>query len=217
MSYSLRLKDQPVSERPRERLVEHGADALSHAELIAILLRTGLKGANAVEIGRQLMQKYGTLQVLAQASVEDLQSVKGIGRDKAVTLMAAFALARKMAGELRHEGPVLDTPEAIMNLLREDNRLRQVETFQIILLNTRRRLIRVEEIADGTLDTILVHPREVFKAAIAANAAAVVLAHNLCVVAHKLCYVQRRVMCSHWSAELTLMRVLNGKDYCATN
>jgi DNA repair protein RadC len=151
---------------------------LSHAELIAILLRTGLKGANAVEIGRQLMQKYGTLQALAQASVEDLQSVKGIGRDKAVTLMAAFALARKMAGELRHEGPVLDTPEAIVDLLREDNRLRQVETFQIILLNTRRRLIRVEEIADGTLDTILVHPREVFKVAIAANAAAVVLAHN---------------------------------------
>jgi len=178
MSGSLRLKDQPVSERPRERLVAHGADALSHAELIAILLRTGMKGANAVEIGRQLMQKYGTLQALAQASVEDLQSVKGIGRDKAVTLMAAFALARKMAGELRHEGPVLETPEAIVNLLREDNRLRQVETFQIILLNTRRRLIRVEEIADGTLDTILVHPREVFKVAIAANAAAVVLAHN---------------------------------------
>jgi DNA repair protein RadC len=151
---------------------------LSHAELIAILLRTGLKGANAVEIGRQLLQKFGTLQALAQASVEDLQSVKGIGRDKAVTLVAAFALARKMAGELRHEGLVLETPEAIVNLLREDNRLRQVETFQIILLNTRRRLIRVAEIADGTLDTILVHPREVFKAAIAANAAAVVLAHN---------------------------------------
>ncbi len=178
MSQSLRLKDQPVSERPRERLVEHGADALSHAELIAILLRTGLKGTNAVEIGRQLMQKYGTLQALAQASVQDLQRVRGIGRDKAVTLMAAFALARKMAGELRHEGPVLETPEAIANLLREDNRLRQVETFQIILLNTRRRLIRVEAIADGTLDTILVHPREVFKIAIAANAAAVVLAHN---------------------------------------
>ena len=91
MPHSLRLKDQPVSERPRERLVEHGADALSHAELIAILLRTGLKGANAVEIGRQLLQKFGTLQALAQASVEDLRSVKGIGRDKAVTLMAAFA------------------------------------------------------------------------------------------------------------------------------
>jgi DNA repair protein RadC len=178
MSHSLRLKDQPVSERPRERLVEHGADALSHAELIAILLRTGLKGANAVEIGRELLQKFGTLQSLAQASVEDLRSVKGIGRDKAVTLMAAFALARKMAEELQRESPVLDNPENAVRLLREKNLVKNVETLQVLLLNTRRKLIRVAEITDGTLDTILVHPREVFKAAIAANAAAVVLAHN---------------------------------------
>jgi len=178
MSQSLRLKDQPVSERPRERLMEHGADALSHAELIAILLRTGLKGANAVEIGRQLLQKFGTLQSLARASVEELRSVKGIGRDKAVTLMAAFALARKMAEDLQRESPVLDNPENVVRLLREKNLVRNVETLQVLLLNTRRRLIRTAEITDGTLDTLLVHPREVFKAAIAANAAAVVLAHN---------------------------------------
>jgi DNA repair protein RadC len=178
MSYSLRLKDQPVSERPRERLVAQGADALSHAELIAILLRTGVKGANAVDIGRLLLQKFGTLQALAQASVEDLRSVKGIGRDKAVTLMAAFALARKMAAELQRESPVLDNPENVVRLLREQNLVKNVETLQVLLLNTRRRLIRVAEITDGTLDTILVHPREVFKTAIAANAAAVVLAHN---------------------------------------
>jgi len=178
MSQSLRLKDQPVSERPRERLVEHGPDALSHAELIAILLRTGLKGANAVEIGKQLIQKFGTLQALARASVDDLRSVKGIGRDKAVTLMAAFALARKMAEDLQRESPVLDNPEAIVQLLREQNLVKNVETLQVLLLNTRRRLIRVEPVTDGTIDTLLVHPREVFKAAIAASAAAVVLAHN---------------------------------------
>jgi DNA repair protein RadC len=178
MAEGLRLKDQPASERPRERLAALGADALSHAELIAILLRTGLKGANAVEVGKQLLQKFGTLQSLAQASVVDLQKVKGIGRDKAVTLVAAFALARKMAADLRMESPILEAPAAIVDLLREDNRLLQVETFQVILLNTRHRLIRVEQISQGTLDTILVHPREVFKAAIAANAAALVLAHN---------------------------------------
>jgi DNA repair protein RadC len=178
MSSSLRLKDQPASERPRERLVEHGADALSHAELIAILLRTGLKGVNAVEIGKQLIQKFGALQALARASVDDLRSVKGIGRDKAVTLVAAFALARKMAMDLQRESPVLDHPEAIAQLLREQNLVKNVETLQVLLLNTRRRLIRVEPVSDGTIDTLLVHPREVFKAAIAANAAAVVLAHN---------------------------------------
>ena len=178
MKESLRLKDQPASERPRERLAALGADALSHAELIAILLRTGLKGMNAVDIGRQLLTRFGTLQALAGASVVDLCKVKGIGRDKAVTLVAAFALARKMASELQLESPVLDRPENVAGLLREANLTRQVETLQVVLLNTRRRLIRVEEISDGTLDTLLVHPREVFRSAIAANAAAMVLAHN---------------------------------------
>ena len=178
MSASLRIKDQPVSERPRERLVEQGPNALSPAELVAILIRTGLKGTNAVEIGKQLMTKYETLAALAQASLEDLQRVKGIGRDKAVTLVAAFTLAQRMAQELRGESPVLDNPERIADLLREENRSYQVENFQVLLLNTRRKLIRMEKISQGTLDTILVHPREVFKLAIAANAAAVVLVHN---------------------------------------
>jgi len=174
----LRLKDQPLSERPRERLAAWGADALSPAELVAILLRTGLKGTNVLDIGKQLMGRYGSLQALAGASLDDLKQVKGIGQDKAVTLAAAFALARKMAEELRREAPLLDTPDAVAGLMREHNRLRQVETFQILLLNTRRRLIDVMKISEGTLDTLLVHPREVFKPAISANAAAVVLSHN---------------------------------------
>jgi DNA repair protein RadC len=178
MSEGLRLKDQPVSQRPRERLAALGADALSHAELIAILLRTGLKGANAVQVGQQLLNQFGSLQSLAKASVTDLQKVKGIGRDKAVTLMAAFALARQMAKELQDESPLLDNPENVAALLRAKNLVKNVETLQVLCLNTRRRLIRVDEVIDGTIDTLLVHPREVFKFAISANAAAVVLAHN---------------------------------------
>ena len=174
----MRLKDQPAGERPRERLVQSGPDALSHAELIAILLRTGLPGYNAVEVGRQVLQQYGSLQSMAQASVHDLQTIKGIGRDKAVTLVAAFTLARLMAKELGQESPVLDSPERIADLLRDQNRAYAVECFQVVLLNTRRKLIRVEKISQGTLDTILVHPREVFKSAIGANAAALVLVHN---------------------------------------
>jgi DNA repair protein RadC len=179
MSEGLRLKDQPVSQRPRERLAALGADALSHAELIAILLRTGLRGANAVQVGQQLLNRFGSLQSLAKASVADLQKVRGIGRDKAVTLMAAFALAHQMAKELQDESPVLDNPENVVALLRAKNLVKNVETLQVLLLNTRRRLIRIaEDITEGTIDTLLVHPREVFKSAIAANAAAVVLAHN---------------------------------------
>lgn len=175
----MRMKDQPANERPREKLAAKGPTALSDAELIAILLRTGLKGVNVVEVGKELLRKYGnSLHALARASVEDLCQVKGIGRDKAVTLVAAFTLAGKMAEELQRESPVLDNPEAIVQLLKAANLVKNVETLQVLLLNTRRRLIRVEEISDGTIDTLLVHPREVFKKAIAANAAAVVLVHN---------------------------------------
>ena len=178
MPEGLRIKDQPASERPRERLVSLGADALSPAELIAILLRTGLKGANAVDIGKQLINKYKTLQSLARASLADLQKVKGIGRDKAVTLMAAFALARKMAGELQSESPVLDSPENVVELVRAHNLVKNAETLQVLLLNTRYKLIRVEEVSNGTRDTILVDPSTVFKKAIEAAAAAIVLVHN---------------------------------------
>jgi DNA repair protein RadC len=104
--------------------------------------------------------------------------VKGIGRDKAIALKSAFTLAQRMAREISCEAPMLDCADRVAEFLRESNRLYQVETFQAVLLNTRRRLIRVEQLSQGTLDTILVHPREVFRAAIAANAAALVLVHN---------------------------------------
>ena len=178
MSESLRLKDQPASERPRERLVARGPDALTHAELIAILLRTGLQGTNVVQVGQNLLQKFGSLNALALASVDEIRKIPGIGRDKAATLVAAFALARRMEQERREESPVLDNPPTVVSFLRETNRLKTVEAFQVVLLNTRKRLIRVEEISEGLLDTILVHPRDVFRAAITANAAAVILIHN---------------------------------------
>jgi DNA repair protein RadC len=178
MTESIRIKDLPDSERPRERLAEKGPDALKNSELIAILLRTGLKGVSAIQVAEQLLKKFGSLDSLARASIADLRQVKGIGRDKAVTLVAAFTLARKMAEELRNESPVLDNPAAVADMLREDNRMYQVEHFSVLLLNTRRKLIRVENITQGTLDTILVHPREVFKSAIAAGAASIVLVHN---------------------------------------
>lgn len=179
MPESFRLKDQPAGERPRERLVARGPDALTLAELIAILLRTGLKGANAVQVGQSLLRKFdNSLNALALAKVDELKQVPGIGRDKAVTLVAAFALARRMEQERRDESPVLDNPATVVNFMRETNRLLNVESFQVLLLNVRKKLIRAEEISNGLLDTILVHPREVFRAAIAANAAGIVLVHN---------------------------------------
>jgi len=178
MSQGIRIKDLPVSERPRGRLAELGPDALRTAELIAILLRTGLKGLSAVEVADALLQKFVTLERLAGASLDDLRVIKGVGRDKAIALQAAFTLARRLARELRTETPILDSPDTVAQLLREDNRAYDVEHFQILLLNARKRLIRVEHVSQGLVDTLLVHPREVFKRAIAANASFVVLAHN---------------------------------------
>ena len=178
MATGFRIRDLPLNERPRERLIAQGAGALKNSELIAILLRTGMKGTSAIQVAEQLLNKFQTLDNLSRASIEDLQLVKGVGRDKAIALKSALTLARRMAMEMSQESPTLDCPELIADLLREENRAYDVENFQVVLLNTRRRLIRVETISQGTLDTILVHPREVFKSAIAANAAAVVLAHN---------------------------------------
>ena len=173
-----RIKDLSPLDRPRERLEQLGADALRPAELIAILLRTGLKGASAVHVAEELLRQHSSLQELARAPLEQLRSVKGIGRDKAIALQAAFTLARRMAEELRLEAPLLDTPDRVADLLRDENRQYTVEHFQVVLLNTRRRLIRVEHVSQGTLDTLLVHPRDVFRGAILANAAALIVAHN---------------------------------------
>jgi DNA repair protein RadC len=178
MTANPRIKDMALQDRPRERLVAKGAEALDNVDLIAILLRTGTRGYSAIHIAQQMLARFQTLENLARASLDELRQVKGVGRDKAIALKSAFTLAKRMADELRREAPLLDTPERVADLLREENRTHEVETFQVLLLNTRRRLIRAERISQGTLDTLLVHPREVFKPAITANAAAVVLVHN---------------------------------------
>jgi len=178
MTRGLLIRELPDSEKPRERLIEQGADALKDSELIAILLRTGTKGISAIQVAEQVIHKFDSLDALSRATIAELCQVKGVGRDKAIALKSAFTLARRMASEMRRESPTLDSPDRVADLLRETNRAYAVENFQVVLLNTRRKLIRIDNISQGTPDTILVHPREVFKPAIAANAAAVVLVHN---------------------------------------
>jgi DNA repair protein RadC len=178
MSRGVLIHDLPEQERPRERLAAHGAEALGNPELIAILLRTGTKGVSALHIAEELLKRFQSLENLARASIEELRKTKGIGRDKAIALKSAFTLALRMAREIRNEAPLVDTPERVADLLREELRMENVERFQVLLVNTRRRLIQAERLSQGTLDSLLVHPRDVFRSAIAANAAAIVLAHN---------------------------------------
>lgn len=125
-----------------------------------------------------LLSRYRTLTDLAKASLYELQEVPGVGKSKAAAIKSAFLLAQKLSEEVMPEATLLDTPERIADLLREQNRLYDVEHFQVALLNTRRRLIEVQTLSQGTLDTLLVHPRDVFARAITRKAAAIILAHN---------------------------------------
>jgi DNA repair protein RadC len=129
-------------------------------------------------VAEALLKQYGGLTKLAQASFDELQNVKGIGQSKAAAIKSAFLLAQRLTRESYADSPVLDTPERVADFLREANRVYTVENFQVVFLNTRRRLMSVENISQGTLDTLLVHPREVFAPAIAKRAAAIILVHN---------------------------------------
>ena len=148
----------------------NSSDSMSNHDLLS-----SLAGKPAAEM---LLNHYGGLVNLAKASFSELTQVKGIGESKAKAIKSAFLLAQRLAQESLPEAPLLDTPDRVAEVLREEHRLYTVEHLHVALLNTRRRLIRLIEISTGSLDTILVHPREVFKPAIVFNASALVLAHN---------------------------------------
>src|ERR1039457_3903282 len=148
-------------------------ESLEHANNQALLAT--LAGPSVAEA---LMQKYSGLTSLAQASFDELQQVQGVGKSKAAAIKSAFLLAQRLSKETYSEAPLLDTPDRVADLLREENRLYTVETLQVAYLNTRRRLIAVQNLCQGTLDTLLVSPLVVFSAAIAKKAAALILIHN---------------------------------------
>lgn len=169
----------PEREWPRERLARLGPEHLRASELLAILLRTGARGAPVTVVAEQLLRAFDySLGRMAAAPLAELRRVPGIGLDKAAGIKAAFELARRLSREVLSDAPVLDTPERVAEFLREEVRTLEVETFYALLVNTRRRLVSAERLSQGTLDTLLVHPREVFRRAISANAAAIILVHN---------------------------------------
>jgi DNA repair protein RadC len=174
---SLRIQELPDEDRPREKMVKQGAGALSESELVAILLRTGTMGANAVDVARELLMKYQTLTALSRCTPRELAEVKGIGEAKALQLAAAFELGKRLARETPSRGK-LDSPELIYDLLGQEMRMLSKESLRAVLLDTRYRLLRVEEIALGSVSECIAHPREVFRPALIHSAFAVILAHN---------------------------------------
>ncbi len=174
---SLTIHELPPEERPREKLAERGPEALSDSELIAILLRTGLPGANAVEIARQLLIRYGSLGNLARCSVAEIAGIKGIGPAKAVQLAAAFGLGARLARETLSREKI-DEPQLVYDLLAPEMRHLHQESLRVLLLDTRHRLIRIEEVSLGSVNESVAHPREIFRPALIHSAFAVIVAHN---------------------------------------
>ncbi|MDX9943645.1 MAG: DNA repair protein RadC [Azonexus sp.] len=173
------ISDWPKQERPRERLLAHGPQVLSDAELLAIYLRVGIRGKSAVDLARELLQMHqGYLSRLACASVDSLSKLPGIGKSKAAQLSASFELARRALLEEMSERDNFGSPEKVRDWLRLTLSQQTHEAFLALWLDTQNRLIQAETLFTGTLGQTSVYPREVVKIALARNAAGVILAHN---------------------------------------
>jgi DNA repair protein RadC len=173
----LKIREMPAQERPREKLAAHGASALTDPELIAILLRTGVPGANAIEVARKLLKEYGSLAGLSRCTVDELAGVRGIGFSKAVQLVAAFGLGQRLARETLSKQKI-DSPELVNELVGPEMRRLRKESLRVILLDTRYHLIRVEEVSIGSVNESIAHPRDIFRPALVSSAYAVIVVHN---------------------------------------
>jgi DNA repair protein RadC len=173
----LKIREMPREERPREKLLAHGASALTDPELIAILLRTGIPGANAIEVARQLLKQYGSLRGLSRCSADELKKIPGVKTAKAVHLAAAFDIGRRLSQEKLSKQKI-DSPELVTELVGAEMRMLRKESLRVILLDTRFHLIRVQEISTGSVNESIAHPREIFHPAVASSAFAVIVVHN---------------------------------------
>ncbi len=174
---SVKIRELPEEDRPREKLLQRGADALTNRELIAILLGSGLRGKNVVEVGGEILARYLTLSGLCRATAKELKNIPGIGSAKAAQLMAAFKLAERMAKE-KISRRKIDSPELVNEFLGAEMRALQKESLRVLLLDTRYHLIDTEEISRGSVNESIAHPREVFRPALLASAYAVIVVHN---------------------------------------
>jgi DNA repair protein RadC len=177
-SMRYRIKDLSVGERPRERLATIGPRALSDAELVAILLRTGIEGLNAVQLAQQMLLELGGLAGLHRTDYKELVSRQGIGPAKAAQLKAAVELGRRFAAASPEEQPVIDSPDDAAGLLLYEMGALQTEELRVIILDTRNRLIEIAEVYSGSVNASLIRIGEVFREAVRSNAAAVIVAHN---------------------------------------
>jgi DNA repair protein RadC len=178
--YQRAIKEWPEDERPRERLMKLGADALSEAQLLAIVLSTGdaSSGRSALDLAMHLVQTFGGLRALDAASIAELRQMKGIGPAKATTIKAALELGKRLSGEPAQRNFKVTSPRDLVNYFRPRLQHLRKEVFKAILLNTKHQVLKDVTVSEGSLSASLVHPREAFLPAIKESAAAVIFLHN---------------------------------------
>jgi len=167
-----------MTDMPRERLLHHGARALSTTELISLLIGHGTAGRSAADIARNVLERFPSLTDLAARDVSELQSINGMGAAKAATVCAALELAQRIQAEPFTTRPVITSPAILARLMTPRLRHQRTESFHVLLMNTANQVLRDVTVSEGSLNSVLIHPREVFRLAIAENAAAVILVHN---------------------------------------
>jgi DNA repair protein RadC len=178
VDYSPTIKELPSSERPRERLLHYGVNALSNGELLAIILRTGTGGENVVRVAQRLLATFGGLAGLAQASTAELIAEKGLGPAKTAQLKAALELGRRLLVELPEERPQIRSPADAANLVMSEMSLLEQEHLRVMLLDTKNRVLATPTVYVGSLNTSLIRVGELFREAIRANCASLIVAHN---------------------------------------
>ncbi|GAE34956.1 RadC family protein [Halalkalibacter akibai] len=176
--HSFLIRDVPERERPRERLIQDGAKALSNQEILAILLRNGTRQESVLQVAGRLIAKFDGLYLLKDAAIEELCSIKGIGEAKAVELSAAIELGRRIHSLIPEERYVIRSPEDVSNYVMEDMRFLQQEHFDCLYLNTKNQVLHRKTIFIGSLNASICHPREIFKEAIKRSAASIICLHN---------------------------------------
>lgn len=181
MHYNLKMKDMPLCERPYEKLEQHGPEMLSNAELLAVIIRSGSKNETSVAVAQRLlaMNEAGGIASLHDLSLEELRSARGIGRVKAIQIKAVLELSKRVSTALvMHNRVAVKSPDEVSRLLMEEMRYLKKEVFKIILLNTKNHIIKTLNVSIGSLNSSIVHPREVFSEAVKASCSGILLAHN---------------------------------------
>ena len=172
------IKEIPFNERPRERFMNHPKEAISNQELIAIILRTGSKTESVLDLSKRVLVKHKTLKEISNLSVKDLMEIRGIGKSKAIELLAAFELGKRVNKERFEVKKKLHSPESIYMYMKDQLEMKTQEHLVALYLNTKGELLNKKTLFIGSLTSSLIHPREIFKYAVINSAASIILVHN---------------------------------------